>query len=638
MSERSPILLLEKYWHHRSFRPLQQEVIEQVLDKKDTLVVLPTGGGKSICYQVPALLMDGTCLVISPLIALMKDQAYGLESKGIPALIVHSGMKPDELRNTYEKMSSGRYKFIFVSPERLKSVLFLDFLTDWNIDLIAVDEAHCISQWGYDFRPAYLDIALLRTYLPKAPVIALTASATPRVQDDISDKLKLEEPAVFFSTFVRPSLSFSVLKVENKLLKTVDILQKVKGSALVYCRNRKRTREIAELLNANGMNADYYHAGLDPEVRSEKQDNWLHEKKPVMVCTNAFGMGIDKADVRCVIHYDIPDTPEAYYQEAGRAGRDGQKAYAVLLYQPMDLNDLKNGIDLKYPPEETMKAIYESVAYYLQVAVHQGLDTVYDFEVTDFVKKFGFNILEVISSIKLFEQQGYWTLSDGVFVPSKIRVCAGKREVEELEQWHPELHEILKQVLRMYGGIWQNVVPVYELQIAQQASVSKDYVQMILRRLHALGIIQYIAATDKPQLTYLHNRLPKNQLNVDAALLNELKTSYTERVEFMIHYASQQQGCRMQQLVGYFKEQLNSQCGICDLCLLQKQNLHPKDYFEQIKNNIEHEIALYGALNIDLFCRGYSTIMHDRVMTVIRFLLDEQELILDAKGQLIKGK
>ncbi len=630
--------ILKQYWHYERFRPQQEEIIDSVVSGHDTLAILPTGGGKSICYQVPALLLKGACIVVSPLIALMKDQAFGLQKRGIKSLLVHSGMNNDEVRMTYEQMRGGDYKFLFVSPERLKSALFLDFLSDWSISLLAVDEAHCISQWGYDFRPAYLDIALIREYLPKVPVIALTASATPFVQQDIVEKLNFDKHTTFFSTFARPNLSFSAFEVESKILKTVDILQKIKGSSLVYCRNRRRTKELAETLNAAGLSAGYYHAGLEQDVRNSKQENWIQHKVDIMVCTNAFGMGIDKADVRCVIHFDVPDTPEAYYQEAGRAGRDGNLSYAVLLYQKKDLTDLKDGIRLKYPDLQTIQTIYEGLAYYFQVALDDGLETMHDFDVASFCKKFDFNVIEVLSTIKLLEQQGYWTLSDSVFLPSRIAITCSKQDLQNLEKLHPELDEIVKHILRMYSGIWYNYIPVNELQIAQNARVSRDYVQLILRKLNALGILDYAEAKDKPQLFYLHERLPTNQLNPDMVLIGTLKKRYEERVAFMLDFATERNNCRANTLIGYFKERIELPCGICDICLSNKRLRHQQEDFELIRNNILKEIELSGSMNIDLFCKQYSSLMQEHVMKTIRFMLDERRLELNTAGDLIKKK
>ena len=638
----TPHFILNKYWQHDSFRPQQEAIIMQVLQGVDTLAILPTGGGKSICYQIPALLMQGTCLVVSPLIALMKDQSYNLQQRGIENLVVHSGMNNDEVRAVYEQMSSGAYKFLFVSPERLKSVLFLDYLSDWKISLITVDEAHCISQWGYDFRPAYLEIASLKKYLPDTPILALTASATPQVQQDIIEKLQFKlvdnDSQVFFTTFARPNISFSVFEVENKIAKTIDILQKLKGSALVYCKSRKRTKEVADALISAGIFADFYHAGLTQDERTHKQDAWINNEISVIVCTNAFGMGIDKADVRCVIHYDIPDTPEAYYQEAGRAGRDGQKAYAVLLFQSFDLKDLENGIELKYPPEETIRNIYESLGYYFEVGLHHGENETFDFEVTQFCKAFNFNVLEVINTIKNLAQQGYWILSEGVYQASRVQLTCSKEEMQHLEKSHGVLDEILKQLLRMYGGIWQQYLNIAEFEIAQQIRVAKDYVIQQLRKLHALGLLHYIEAVEKPQLTYLHNRVPANQLQLNTDLMQTLKLRYTERVHFMIAFATNKTSCRMSKLLDYFAEKIVDDCAICDYCLQQKQGLQQDDFFKKVKNNILHELTLSDAINIDLFCRSYSSLQQKNVLKIIRFLLDENQLILNSEGDLMKKK
>ena len=634
----TPHSILKQYWHYDSFRPQQEAIINHILSGNDTLAVLPTGGGKSICYQVPAMMLKGACLVISPLIALMKDQAYGLQQRGIKSLVVHSGMNSDEVRRAYLQMSTGDYTFLFVSPERLKSTLFLDFLTDWKISLLAVDEAHCISQWGYDFRPAYLDIALLRESLPNVPVIALTASATPLVQKDIIEKLEFVKGETFFSTFARPNLSFSAFEVDSKIIKSIDILRKLEGSSLVYCRNRRHTKELSDALNAAGLLADYYHAGLEQELRNNKQENWIANKIDIMVCTNAFGMGIDKADVRCVIHFDIPDTPEAYYQEAGRAGRDGTKAYAVLLYQKHNLVDLKDGIQLKYPDISTIRDIYEALAYYFQVAIDDGLETMYDIDVADFCKKFKYNIIEVLSTIKLLEQQGYWILSDSMFLPSRISVTCSKQDIENLEKLHPELDEVIKHVLRLYSGIWYNYMPIREMQIAQSARVSKDYVQLILRKLSALSIIDYIEANDNPQLFYLHERLPKNQLNLDMELIQTLKRRYEERVMFMIRFAAEQTDCRATKLISYFKEETSGSCGECDSCLSNRRQIKSQVDFDSIRNNIMQEMELFGSLNIDLFCKQHSTLMQEQVLKIIRFMLDERQVELNGVGDLIKKK
>jgi ATP-dependent DNA helicase RecQ len=630
----SPHSILQKYWQFQQFRPLQEDIIHHVLEGKDTLAVLPTGAGKSICYQIPALLMPGACLVISPLIALMKDQVLGLKKRGIDAMAVYTGMGRDEVEMVYRKMTEGKYKFLFVSPERLKSALFLDYLPHWDISLLAVDEAHCISQWGYDFRPPYLEIAEIRQSIPAVPIIALTASATPFVQQDIIEKLDFENHQVFFSTFKRENISISCLEVESKIVKLLDIVLKVKGTKIVYCKNRKRTKEIAEMLISNGFSADYYHAGLSQEIRNKKQDNWLSNKTETIVCTNAFGMGIDKAEVRCVIHFDMPDTPEAYYQEIGRAGRDGLKSYAVILYQIKDPEAMLFGIEQKYPPLATIKEIYLSLAYYFEIGIGSGTEEVFDFEISDFCSKFDHSVIETLSSIKILEQQGFMAMTESVYLPSRVSVIAGREEADLLEKKLPDYDEVLKLLLRMYGGIWNHYVPIDEFLMAQKAAVSDDYIHHILRQLHQHHIIDYLEKKGKPQITYLHDRVDQTFLKIDMQLVALLKERYTERVRFMIDFISDQKMCRAKKLVAYFGEKITGNCKICDICLAGKKSLQAAD-FEKIKHNIMQQISLHQSLNVELFCSKMNSADASKIMTVVRFLLDEQLLKLNESGDLI---
>ncbi len=627
--------ILKQYWHYDAFRPMQENIINHVLAGKDTLGILPTGGGKSICYQVPAMAMEGTCIVISPLISLMKDQALGLSKRGIPTLVVFSGMSKKEVEINYQKIATGHYKFLFVSPERLKSDLFRDYLGDWNINLIAVDEAHCISQWGYDFRPPYLQIAELKEFLPHIPILALTASATPFVQKDIIEKLNFRNHETYFTSFVRDNISLSVFQVDNKIIKTIEILQKVRGTGIIYCRNRKRTKELAETLAAQGFSADYYHAGLEQDVRHKKQDDWIQNRTQIIVCTNAFGMGIDKPDVRIVIHYDLPDTPEAYYQEAGRAGRDGLKSYAVLLYQTKDLVDLKNGISLRYPSNVVIQKTYKALCQYLQIGIGSGTDEIYNFELTDFCKKFELNIIESMSCIKLLEMLEYWQLSESIFLPSRVSVIANKALMNELEKNHPKLDEILKQLLRMYGGILNHFVPISEFQLAQKAQVAKDYIEMILDQLESHHIIEYRKARDKPQLFFQHDRVAEMDLYINREMIDLLKSRYEERVQFMISYTESTIECRAKKLIGYFGEILKSDCNLCDYCLQSKKNRKPTDY-KTLKNTILHEVELNGSINIAVFCKKYPTARQEEILKLIRFMVDEHQLTLDKNGDLIE--
>lgn len=630
----TPLQILQQYWHYNEFRSGQLDIIQHILEGKDTLGILPTGGGKSICYQVPGMVLSGVTIVISPLIALMKDQSFGLSKRGITAEVVFSGQNREEVEEIYRKVARGKLKFLFVSPERIQSSLFLEYLHDWNISLLAVDEAHCISQWGYDFRPPYLQIAKLRPLLDNVPIIALTASATPFVQHDIIEKLQFKSYKKFFTSFVRNNISFSAFRVENKIVKTIDILQKVNGTAIVYCKNRRRTKDLAETLQAHGFSADYYHAGLTQEIRSRKQDEWLQNKTRIIVCTNAFGMGIDKPDVRLVIHYDVADIPEAYYQEAGRAGRDGLKSYAVILFQEKDLEDLNTGIALKYPNLNTIRRIYNLLNQYLQIPFGGGNEAIIDFEISDFCLKYQLNVIEALSTIKLLEMQNFWMLSESVFLPSRVNVIADKTMIQELEHYHPELDEILKCLLRMYGGIINHYTPINEFLMAQKLSVAKDYIQAQLTELHNHKFIDYIKVKDDPQLFYQHDRVPESQLFPNMNEIDVLKKKYQERVDFMINFVEQKTSCRSIKLISYFGENLMQKCGQCDICLLEKKKKQPLE-FDTLKNTILHEISLKGSVNIKSFCRNYSSLRQDEVMNIIRFLLDEKIVRLNLDGELI---
>lgn len=630
----TPLSILQKYWQYTSFRPLQEEIINHVLTGKDTLAILPTGAGKSVCYQVPALILEGTCIVVSPLIALMKDQVTGLRKRGIACTAIHTGMGAEEVENEYHKVKEGVYRFLFVSPERLKSCLFLEYFPLWNISLLTIDEAHCISQWGYDFRPSYLEIASIRKMIPDVPVIALTASATPFVQKDILEQLHFKNYQTFFSTFKRENISISTREVESKIVKLLDIIQKVKGTKIIYCKNRKRTKEIAEMLVNNGYRADYYHAGLEQDVRNRKQDDWLNNKTETIVCTNAFGMGIDKADVRCVIHYDLPDTPEAYYQEIGRAGRDGLKSYAVILYNARGIDALRFGIEQKYPPLDTIKEIYQSLAYYSGIGIGSGNEEVFDFEITDFCRKFDHNVIETLSSIKILEQQGFLAMSEGVYQPSRVSVIAGKVAVEQFEKSFPAYDEILKLLLRMYGGIWNHYITIDEFLMAQKAQVAADYIHQMLHRLHAYEIIDYRERKSEPQITYLHDRVELMFLKIDMQLMAILKARYVERVDFMIDFISDHATCKAKKLIGYFGEKITEDCNICDNCLAYKKTLQG-DEFVHIKNTILQHISFNKSLHIESFCQKMNQAGTEKTMKVIRFLLDERMLKLNEAGDLV---
>ena len=627
----TPKDILQQYWGHAAFRPLQEDIINTVLAGKDVLALLPTGGGKSICFQVPALAMDGLCLVISPLIALMKDQVENLKKRNINALSIQSGMTYHEVKETLQNAAYGPYKFLYVSPERLESALFKEYLPALNLSLIAVDEAHCISQWGYDFRPPYLRIANIRTEFPKVPVLALTASATPVVQQDICDKLLFTGQNIFRQSFEKPNLSFSVFKAESKINKLLDILQKVPGTAIVYCRNRKRTKEIASLLSLNKIAADYYHAGLSQQERSDRQEKWINNKIRVIVCTNAFGMGIDKPDVRVVVHMDIPDNLENYYQEAGRAGRDGKISFAVLLYTREELEALEKLADIKYPPLAEIKRIYQAVANHLQVATGTGEGVYYEFNLKDFVTHFKLDAAQVVNVLKALEQEGHLAFNEQVFIPSKIGFTIGREAIESFELSHPELELVIKTLLRSSQGIFDNVVPVSEKLLCHIAKMPLDILKKQLETLQSLGVIQYQPQKETPQIYFLQNRASADYLTFNNESYLRRKKEYQRRVEVMQRYIVLVKKCRSQYIGNYFGDQEMKLCGVCDYCLAQKNVQLTNEEFNKIKNLI-FDVVGANQVEIKHLLEALKTFKKEKVWTVINFLQAEGKLKVNEKG------
>jgi len=565
-----PLHILRTYWKFESFRPLQEDIIKSVLAKKDTLALLPTGGGKSICFQVPALVNDGLCLVISPLIALMKDQVENLKKKGITAFSLHSGMTRKEVINILRIASNSNCKFLYVSPERLQTSLFKEFLPALGVDLIAVDEAHCISQWGYDFRPPYLRIAELRGELPGVPILALTASATPLVQKDICEKLQFGTHSIFSQSFERPNLSYSVFKVDSKINKLLEILNNVQGTSIVYCRSRKHTRDIAGLLKLHSINAEHYHAGLTSTERSERQQQWINGQTRVIVCTNAFGMGIDKPDVRTVVHIDLPDSLENYYQEAGRAGRDGQRSYAVLLYHENELKDLEELSSIHYPSIENIRLVYQAIMNYLQLPAGSGKENYYEFDLKEFVSKFSLDIQLVIHSLGVLEQEEIISMNEQVFIPATVQFTIGKNELYQFEKENPDDDLLLKTLLRTYEGIFDFPTPVNERFISSLLKSDEVSIKQKLENLSRRRIIEYIPQKDKPQLYCYHNRVKTEDLRLNLKNLELRKQAYEKRIGMMLKYISQTDECRASFIGAYFGDEKVRACGICDICLKQK--------------------------------------------------------------------
>jgi len=623
--------ILKEYWGYDSFRPLQQEVIESILTNKDTLALMPTGGGKSLCYQVPALVKGGLCLVISPLIALMKDQVENLRRKNITAFAIYSGMSRTEVINTLKVATNSNCKFLYVSPERLETNLFKEYLPGMNINLVAVDEAHCISQWGYDFRPPYLRIAALREELKNIPVIALTASATKEVQDDICEKLQFKEKNIFRQSFERKNLSYSVFKVDSKINKVIEILNKVQGSAIVYCKSRKRTKEIAELLQLQNIIAEFYHAGLPQEERNKRQEDWIKNKTRVIVCTNAFGMGIDKPDVRSVVHADIPDCLENYYQEAGRAGRDGEKSFAVLLYDDNDITELEGLAVIRYPSLDDIKNVYQSVANYLQIPAGTGEGNYFDFDINDFVKKFKLNTHTAIYSLKALEQDSWLSLNEQVFLPSKIKFTTTKEALYDFERSHPELEPAIKALLRGYEGIFDFPTSISEIVLIRLLKKDVGEIKKDLTQLHLYGIIYYEPQKDSPQLYFPRNRVKVEDLSINMDLYHKRKEKFIARVKNIVQYVQELVTCRSKMIGSYFGDNKLHNCKVCDNCLRQKKVHIDEKEFEKISNRIQTVLAPQPLPSKELMDQ-LGTIKKEKAWKVIEFLQAENKLEVDNAG------
>ncbi len=582
----SPDDILKKYWGHDQFRALQREIIHAVLEKKDVLALLPTGGGKSICFQVPGMFLDGVTLVISPLIALMQDQVQQLRKRGIQALAVHSGMGRREIDIALDNCVYGKYKFLYLSPERLKTEMFIERFKKMNVSFIAVDEAHCISQWGYDFRPSYLEIANLRE-LKQVPFMALTATATGRVKDDIVDKLGLKSPEIFQRSFARDNLSFVVRKTENKEKKLLEILRNVPGPAIVYMRSRKSCVEISRWLERHKIMATFYHAGLTYQDRTERQKAWISNSKRVMVATNAFGMGIDKPDVRAVIHLDLPENLEAYYQEAGRAGRDGKRAYAALVFHEVDVVGLRSKILQSHPSVDYLKRIYQGLANYFQLAMGSSEGESYQFSLDDFCRRFNMRSAAAFSALKKLEEEGLIELSDSFFRPSRVHIHAEKSKLYEFQVANIGYDPLIKSMLRLYGAeLFSDFVSISEQAIARTLKATEPEVAIMLDQLSKLQLLAYEQASDKPEITFMTPVQDVARLTLNQARLNERRDLAVKKTEAMIEFAEQKHRCRMQVVLEYFDERTFETCGKCDVCIDKKKKDNGesfRDIEEQVK-------------------------------------------------------
>ncbi len=621
--------ILTKYWGYTSFKPLQEEIIRSVAEGKDTLGLMPTGGGKSITFQVPALVNEGICLVITPLIALMKDQVNRLNSLEIRSLAIHSGMSAEEIDIALENSIYGDYKFLYISPERISTRIFQTRLPRLNLNLVAVDEAHCISQWGYDFRPSYLKIASIRDMISaKVPFLALTATATSLVIDDIIEKLRFKEKNVLKTSFERKNISYLVRRVEDKGNYLVKTLQKIKGSGIVYVRSRKRSKEIAELLVANGISADFYHAGLSVELRDKKQDAWTTGETRVIVATNAFGMGIDKADVRFVIHWDIPECIEDYYQESGRAGRDNKPAYAVLLYSPSDKKRLEDSVKRKFPPVEKIKDIYEALCNYLQVPQGSGKDNVFDFNMYDFISKYRLPVIETYNSLNFLQREGYIEFTEEINNPSRVHFIVGRDDLYKFQVANESFDGFIRLLLRSYTGMFSGFVAINEEALAKKSALSRDTVYRFLVKLSTLNIMRYIPGKKTALVIFTEERLQRKALMISPDNYLHVKDKHIIRLNRMIDYADFNTRCRSVMLLDYFGEE-SDRCGICDVCRERNELDLSKYEFDLILDEIKDVLSENKCDAQELV----SNIKHpeEKVVKVLRWLLDHKKITMDDK-------
>ena len=619
-----PLAILHKYWGYPAFRPMQDDIIHSVLDGHDTLALLPTGGGKSICYQVPALCREGLCIVVSPLIALMKDQVQQLLGRGIPAAAVFAGMSRRELDIILENACQGAYKLLYLSPERLQTDLVLQRVGRMRVNLLAIDEAHCVSQWGYDFRPPYLQIAEFRKFLPNVPVLALTATATPDVVADIREKLGFQTPRFFQQSFARPNLSYSVLYEHKKREKLLDILGNVPGSGLVYLRSRGETKEIAAYLTEHRIKADFYHAGLSADERNAKQEAWMQGRIRVMACTNAFGMGIDKPDVRVVVHLAMPDSLEAYFQEAGRAGRDGKKSYSVVLFTPADADTLRHQLLAAYPDMDYVRRVYQALGSYTQLAVGAGAGESFDFDLPHFCQTYKLEQGRTFSVFRLLEQEGWLNIADTGGLPARVWIRADKAALYDYQLRNRQAEKVTKVLLRAYPGVQHNYTDISVQSVARYADLPIETIEQVLSLSQQEGIVEYQPQKDKPQLTYLQARVNPENLAIDLARFNFRKQRAEERVEQAIRYAETRR-CRSRLLMTYFGETDSKPCGICDVCTGRNEAEIPRDLFESLEVKIRM-VLKQESLPLEEILKAFPLRRREQVAQVIGYLLDERKM------------
>ena len=621
--------ILQQYWGYPSFRPFQEDIVDSVMAGKDTLALLPTGGGKSICFQVPAMAMEGLCLVITPLIALMKDQVAHLVGKGIPAAAIYSGMHPDALELAYNQAAYGRLKFLYVSPERLQTNAFIEALRKMKVCLLAVDESHCISQWGYDFRPPYLKIADIRPYMPKTPVLALTATATAKVVDDIQFRLGFKQKNVFQSSFERKNVTYNVYHEADKygvLRRKLEAM--TEGSAIVYVRNRKRTQVIADWLNSVGISATFYHAGLDAKTRDDRQDLWMKGKVKVIAATNAFGMGIDKPDVRLVIHMDLPDSIEAYFQEAGRAGRDLKPSEAFLLVSPADIKKLQENLTQSFPELDRIKLIYNALGNYFSIPVGAGTNVSYPFVISDFANRYGFPIIEVFHTLKILEKEGFLLLSDSIDEPSKVMIKASRDDIYGFQVNNPQYSELVRCMLRSLPGVMTDFVKINEEVLAKKTGLTVEKVTEQLKKLEAYNFLSYAPRNDKPQILFLSEFVDTKHFGLSKENYYDRKKDAEERVKAVVDFVNNDDECRSVQLLRYFNEKTRKTCGRCDVCLSHGAQRVPYAKVEEKLESVMRETA-QPIKEVLEQCREYD---ESQVLDAIRFLADNEVLQVGKDG------
>jgi len=616
--------ILTKYWGYAAFRPIQEEIIQSVAQGRDTLGLMPTGGGKSVTYQVYSLSKPGICLVITPLIALMKDQVENLNQRGIKALAIYSGMSNQEIKVAMDHAAWGNYKFLYLSPERIATERFRERISQFDVNLIAVDEAHCISQWGYDFRPSYLRIAELRDLLPNVPVLAVTATATPRVVDDIQEQLRFKKSNVIRTSYYRSNLIYLVRNEEDKVNYLVKAVQKAKGTGIVYVKSRKLAREISELLRKNQISSDFYHAGLSSKIRSARQEAWMNGTCRVIVSTNAFGMGIDKADVRFVIHLEAPDSVEAYFQEAGRGGRDGKTAWSVLLYNNSDKIRLQKNVDKSFPEPEVIKRIYEAICNFYQLAVGFGKDQSFEFSMASFASSFSFQITAVYNSLKILQREGYLELTDELDHPSKVYFQVDRDDLYKFQVANAEFDGFIKLLLRSYTGLFTNYVAIDEQLLAQRANISSELVYQFLCKLRAQKVIDYIPQKKTPFIIFTKERIEVDRLKITKENYTDRKRDYMQRIDGMIHYASSGHKCRSQLLLQYFGETESVRCGKCDVCMERNELNVSKYEFDTISEQIK-KVLLDPCFYEELLARIEGK--QENAVKIVRWLLENEKII-----------